>query len=55
MSNGLKEVMLEQERDEALRHLTYATTAIRNALEELAEGDVDGAIETLRQIVGSEG
>ncbi len=49
-----KEVMLELERDEALRALVYAKTAIRNAIAEIEEGDADSAIETLRQVVGYE-
>lgn len=46
--------MITQERDDVVRELNYARTAIRNALTELEDGDVDGAIETLRQIVGRE-
>ena len=53
---GIREAMvaqqLEQERDEARRSLTFATTAIRNALQELHDDDIEGAIETLEQIVG---
>lgn len=45
---------LERERDGARRELTYAHTAMRNALAELADGDEDAAAETLRQIVGDE-
>jgi hypothetical protein len=49
---SFRETFLEQERDEARRSLSFAKTAIRNALTELEDGDEAGAIETLQQIVG---
>lgn len=52
MASTMAEALLEQQRDEALRNLTYAHTAMHNALTELAAGDTDAAMETLRQIVG---
>lgn len=52
MASTIAEAMLQIQRDEARRDLTFAHTAMRNALAELADGDTDGAMETLRQIVG---
>lgn len=52
--SSIRETFLERERDDARRALTYAHTAIRNALTELADGDEEAAIETLRQIVGDD-
>jgi hypothetical protein len=49
---SMKEAFLEQERDEARREVVYAKTAMRNAIADLEDGDIDGAIETMRQIVG---
>lgn len=54
MANTIAESFLEQERDEARRELNYAKTAIRNALQEISEGEIEGAISTLQQIVGRE-
>lgn len=53
MANTLREAMLEQELAEARQMLSYANTAIRNALTDIRDGDVDSAVETLEQIVGS--
>lgn len=54
MAYTIAEAMLEQQRDEARRDVTYARAAIRNALAELEEGEFEAAIETLQQIVGSD-
>lgn len=54
MAETMREAMLERERDEARRELSYAHTAMRNALAELADDDTDTAAETLRSIVGGE-
>lgn len=48
----LKQVELEAELNEAIRNFTYATTAMRNAIQEIMDGDYEDAIETLQQIVG---
>lgn len=52
--SGLELQMLKIELDETRRHVVFARTAIRNAIDELENGNTDGAIETLRQIVGEE-
>ena len=50
---GLAEQFLKMELTEAQREITYCKTAMRNALVDLEDGDVQRAIETLQQIVGS--
>lgn len=54
MASTIVEAMLELERDAARREVTYARTAIRNALAELEEGEIEDAMQTLWQIVGRE-
>lgn len=51
---SVRETFLERERDEARRALSFAHTAMRNALTELEEGDTEAAMETLRQLVGTD-
>jgi hypothetical protein len=48
----IAEVMLKQQVDEVHRDLSYAHTAMRNALESLYESNADEAVEYLEQIVG---
>ena len=50
--NTTNTIFLQQELDETNRLLTYCKTAMRNAITEMQEGDIDGAIESLQQIVG---
>ena len=51
---GLAEEFLKIELTDAQREITYCKTVMRNALVDLEDGDVQSAIETLQQIVGSD-
>ena len=51
MADTIKEAMLEQDLNTAMLALTYAKTAIRNALTSIEDGDVEEAVNILTTYV----
>jgi ribosomal protein S20 len=51
MADTIKEAMLEQDLNTARLALTYAKTAIRNALTSIEDGDVEEAVNILTTYV----
>jgi hypothetical protein len=51
MASTIAEAMLEEQVRKLEFEVTKLTTGMRNALTELQDGDVEGAIETLQQFV----
>lgn len=51
MADTIKEAMLEQDLNTAKLALTYAKTAIRNALTSIEDGDVEEAVNILTTYV----
>ena len=52
MADTIRESFLQQKVDELERELCYLRTAIRNAVAELEEDNIDGARETLLGLLG---
>jgi hypothetical protein len=51
-TSGVREIFLEQERDEARRGLVAIRTQVANALTDIEDGNEDDAMEMLRAIAG---
>jgi len=54
MRETMEQQLMQQDLDQARRQITYLCTGMRNALIDLQDGDMQGAIETLQQFVGED-
>ena len=54
MSESLEDIFAQQERDRLMRARTALFNVIRGAIVQIEDGDDEGAIFTLKQIIGED-